>query len=203
MGSPVFPPLAILFMANLEDRAISTFPLKPKVWKRYVDDIFVIWQHGRNELNNFFHHISSVNEKIKFTMKMEENGKLPFLDILLYRTALKKIGHTVYRKPTHTNRYLHANSHHHPSQLNGILKTLISRSKLLTDEEHLEMEIETLRNAFTRYQIDRVLKDNTIRQRLQDDLSNPKVILPYIKKNNRQNWSNITQKRYNTSFSTT
>jgi len=26
------------------------------------------------------------------------------------------LGHKVYRKPTHTNLYLHQNSHHHPAK---------------------------------------------------------------------------------------
>ena len=40
-------------------------------------------------------------------------------------------GHSVYRKPTHTNRYLNANSHHHPSQKQGLIKTLVKRAQHL------------------------------------------------------------------------
>jgi hypothetical protein len=35
-------------------------------------------------------------------------------DVLLMKKPNDSIGHTVYRKPTHTNRYLHADSHHFP-----------------------------------------------------------------------------------------
>ena len=42
MGSPVSPIVASLCMKVIEDLAISTSPVPPRVWKRYVDDSFVI-----------------------------------------------------------------------------------------------------------------------------------------------------------------
>jgi hypothetical protein len=48
-------------------------------------------------------------------MEIEEKGHLPFLDIDVYRKMDGSLGHKVYRKPTHTNLYLHQSSHHHPA----------------------------------------------------------------------------------------
>ena len=43
MGSPASPVIANMYMEALEERALSTFELgKPKVWYRYVDDVFSI-----------------------------------------------------------------------------------------------------------------------------------------------------------------
>jgi hypothetical protein len=44
---------------------------------------------------------------------------LPFLDVLVSRRPDGSLGHTVYRKPTHTDLYLHANSAHYPAQKKG------------------------------------------------------------------------------------
>lgn len=47
-----------------------------------------------------------------FTMEVED-GKLPFLDVLVSRSPDASLGHTVYCKLTHnTNRYLNALSYH-------------------------------------------------------------------------------------------
>lgn len=40
MGSPVSPVVANLCMEIIEDKAIATTPVPPRIWKRYVDDSF-------------------------------------------------------------------------------------------------------------------------------------------------------------------
>ena len=45
----------------------------------------------------------------------KEDKTIPFLDVLLIIQEDGSLGHKVYRKPTHTDRYLHYNSFHHPS----------------------------------------------------------------------------------------
>ncbi|XP_071510232.1 uncharacterized protein [Diadema antillarum] len=103
MGSPLSPIVANLFMENFEETALQTATLRPKVWLRYVDDTFVVWQHGAEEINNFLQHLNSQHPSIKFTMDMENQGDIPFLDTKITRTAQGSLSHQVYRKPTHTD----------------------------------------------------------------------------------------------------
>ena len=42
MGSPISVTIANLAMENVENRALQTFPNPPTLWKKYVDDTFVI-----------------------------------------------------------------------------------------------------------------------------------------------------------------
>ena len=42
MGSPMSPIVANLFMEELEIKALTTSPHKPSLWKRFVDDTFII-----------------------------------------------------------------------------------------------------------------------------------------------------------------
>jgi hypothetical protein len=63
-----------------------------------------------------FDHFNSLHPSIKFTFEVQEDDKtIPFLDVLFTIHDDGSLGHNVYRKPTHTDRYLHYNSFHHPS----------------------------------------------------------------------------------------
>ena len=45
-------------------------------------------------------------------MEVEEKGKISFLDCELHRKEDGRLDVTVHRKATHTDRYLHFDSHH-------------------------------------------------------------------------------------------
>lgn len=150
MGSPLSPVVANIFMDHFEVKALSSAPLKPRKWVRYVDDTFVVWPHGAEELTNFLNHLNGVHERIQFTMETEDANQLPFLDVLVKKKRNGQLGYTVYRKATHTNRYLHAHSHHHPSQLHSVIKTLMKRSESLSDAEHRKVELKQIQNALNR-----------------------------------------------------
>jgi hypothetical protein len=58
----------------------------PKLWKRYVDDILVIWSHNKEHLETFLSHLNNIHPSIQFTVQLEDDqNSLPFLDILLTR----------------------------------------------------------------------------------------------------------------------
>ena len=61
-------------------------------------------------LKIFFHNIKNLHQNIKFTMEEENNGELAFLVTLLKRNT-GKIYVLVYRKPPHTDQYLHYSTH--------------------------------------------------------------------------------------------
>ena len=82
MGSPLSPVVANIFMEDFEGTALVTCDLPPKLWLRYVDDTFVVWQHGENHLGEFLEHLNGLHTRIDFTMEEEVSGKLPFLDVL-------------------------------------------------------------------------------------------------------------------------
>ena len=82
MGSPVSPIVANIYMEAFEDRAINTALHPPRIWRRYVDDTFVVQQKSHKE--EFFQHINEVDTSIKFTMEEAgPDGSIPFLDVLV------------------------------------------------------------------------------------------------------------------------
>ena len=62
MGSPVSLVVAHLCMEAIEEVAINTFEIQPKVWKRYVDDSFCIIK--RNAVNTFHTTLYSIDPHI-------------------------------------------------------------------------------------------------------------------------------------------
>ena len=73
MGTALAPNYANLFMGRFETKALDGWPLKPTLWLRFIDDIFMIWPHGRDELDNFIKYLNSIHEKIKFTSEVSKN----------------------------------------------------------------------------------------------------------------------------------
>lgn len=54
-------------------------------------------------------------------MEIEENGKLSFLQVLVYMKPDGLLEHMFYRKPTRTDRYMNKNLNHYPQTKRGII----------------------------------------------------------------------------------
>ena len=130
MGSPVSVTVANLVMEEIEESALATFDPPPRFWKRYVDDTCTALPAA--SVPSFLNHLNNVNKHIQFTVEEEENGVLPFLDVLLTRDIDGTIETSVYRKQTHTDRYLDFSSHHPLSHKKSVVTSLLSRAKALT-----------------------------------------------------------------------
>jgi hypothetical protein len=78
MESPLAPVVANFYMEHFEQQAISSAEKKPARWFRYVDDTFVVWTHGKDELQEFLKHLNNIHLNIMFTMEVEQNKTLPF-----------------------------------------------------------------------------------------------------------------------------
>ena len=110
IGTKMAPSYAILFMSEFEQKFLENYPLKPYVWWRYIDDIFIIWEHGEEKLKEFLEHLNKQHPTIKFTFDYS-SIEINFLDV-----NVKKCGECLvtdlYIKPTDTHQYLQASSCH-------------------------------------------------------------------------------------------
>ena len=148
----------------------------------------MIWQHGIDELKNFLVHLNAILEQIQFTREVEETQRLPFLDVLVMKRPDGTLGHTVYRKPTHTSRYLNAASHHHPAQLASVANTLAVRSTRIADKEHIAKELHGLRqdleaNGFSSYTVAKAFSRKKTRHNEEIEQEKPRAtaFLPYVR----------------------
>ena len=66
MGGPASSTTPEINMQAYERTAVTTAMRPPKVWERFVDDVYAILK--RSHLDNFFHRINNL-QNIKFTME--------------------------------------------------------------------------------------------------------------------------------------
>jgi hypothetical protein len=124
-------------LRNFEEHIIVAHPhIK---FYRNVDDIFAIIKS--RFLKQILADINSFNQQGQFTVEEEENGSISFLDVLLTRKDIGKLSKKVYRKPTHTDKYLNFQSYHHLSQKVSVIDSLVYRAIRICDDEFLQEEL--------------------------------------------------------------
>ena len=79
-GSPLDPNLANFFMANLENKLLQKeSDTKPKLYLRYVDDIFATFEDQQSS-TTFLDLLNSQHKNIRFATE-KSNGTISFLDV--------------------------------------------------------------------------------------------------------------------------
>ena len=110
MGTKVAPSYAVNYMGAFEHKHVYTYRLQPVLYLRYIDDIFMVWQHGESELKTFFEHMNTCSEHIKFTTE-HSTEEIAFLDTKV-KIEQSSITTDLYTKPTDSHNYLFYNSAH-------------------------------------------------------------------------------------------
>ena len=147
MGLSLSVVLANCYMEVLEEEVLQSAPRKPTLWKRYVDDVFVLWQHGEEHLTEFHRLINGYCEDIVFTVEREKDGCLPFLDVMVKKHS-GCLQTSVFRKPTCSNVYLPYDSHHAPSIKAGAIRCLTLRAHSIASRDDLKAEMAHLKQVF-------------------------------------------------------
>ena len=112
MGTKVAPSYANLFMGELEKNILECSPKEPLLWKRFIDDIFMIWTYSQKELHTFLEYLNRFHHSIKFTMEYSDK-QIVFLDTIVKKsTKNNRLIVELYTKPTDTHNYLHFQSYH-------------------------------------------------------------------------------------------
>ena len=69
MGTPMAPTIANLVMGMLGERLLREFPvhIDPKLWKRFIDDVFSIFIGSNDDLLSFLFFVNTLHLTLKFT----------------------------------------------------------------------------------------------------------------------------------------
>ena len=97
---------------------------------RYLDDIWILWDHGETQFQTFFDILNTHSPAIRLSARVEKNS-IDFLDVTVfkgpqtYETGILDI--KVFFKPTDTHQLLNKSSFHPKHTFAGIIKSQITR----------------------------------------------------------------------------
>jgi len=97
-------------MGDFEEEFVYTYHLQPLLYLRYIDDIFMLWQHGLDELCVFTEYLNTRVNTIKFTKEYSPT-EVSFLDVMV-KIIDGKLETDLYSKPTDSHDYLLYSSAH-------------------------------------------------------------------------------------------
>ena len=182
MGSPLGPALANAFLCYHEGKWIESCPseFRPVVYKRYVDDIFLLFRHS-SHLSKFQEYMNTKHSNIRFTSELESNNCFNFLDILIERSDSGFIT-SVYRKPTFSGVYSNFFSFIHPNFKFSLVWTLLFRSfNICSSYDKFHNELIKLKAIFQNNEYPLHFIDNVVSKFLNRQFS-PKPVIPTVPK---------------------
>lgn len=113
MGSCLSPFLADIFMDSLENNhIINNNNTEILHWFRYVDDCLCFLDCDRVQAENLLQKINNIHPNISFTLEMENNNKINFLDLSISRDPTNQLKFSIFRKPTQTDHAIPDHSNH-------------------------------------------------------------------------------------------
>ena len=159
MGTKVAPNNVTVVLGFLEEKLFVT--LEETIgqhfgnyirmsWKRYLDDCFIIWDRGEDQLTDLFNILNSMSPTLKFTME-SDRSRLSFLDVMIIKNG-DRITTDVFYKITVTKQYLMFNSCHLRHIRNNIPYNLARRlCTIISDAEILDTRIKELQVLLQRH----------------------------------------------------
>ena len=182
MGSPVSSVIANIYMEHFESLAIRT--------SHGGSSMFMMSTVSPGKIKKLQEHLNSIEPHIKFTIELPGTDGLPFLDTLTKPTP-NSIESTVYRKPSHTDRYLDYNSNHPISAKLSVIHTLIHRAKqVCSTPEFLVKEMNHFHNVLrNNHYTTKVFQQGKPQQKTSKKpnpsigkfIEGARVVIPYIK----------------------
>ena len=152
-------------MGHHEEKWLNNYPnSKPLVYKRYVDDIFCLFENKKDS-HLFLDYLNKQHPNIKFDPDPEkENGSLPFLDIQIKKRNEGGFFTSVFHKETYTGLLTNYTSFIPSTYKLALIKTLIHRTYKICNTlelfkaDKIELENTLKRNSFPPIIINRVIK---------------------------------------------
>lgn len=130
MGSPLSPIVADIVLDSVINAAMESLPFEITIFRKYVDDIFMAIP--RNTEQQVVQAFNSIEPRLQFTVEIEQDRKLAFLDMTVIRNADQTLSTEWYSKPISSGRMLNFKSFHQPKHKINVANNFIHRVWYLT-----------------------------------------------------------------------
>ena len=192
MGTKMAVAFANIFMASIEKEILRQSVNKPLTWKRFIDDVFCLWDTNKEKIEHFIEQANSYHSTIKLTAEVSQL-ETTFLDTTVYKgERLEKeliLDVRTHYKPTKTFQYTNYNSCH-PA---GVKKDFVKEEalRLLRTNSTKVVFEENIKNFKTRLAsrgcpsnlVDKILSEVNFAERKNALTQKPKAhknILPFV-----------------------
>lgn len=119
MGAKFAPSLANLFTARWEKEVIDSNPPKElRLWRRYIDDVLLLWDGDQASLENFFTQLNQNDRGISLQFEIS-CSEIHFLDLNIIVKNGRLTTNTHF-KATDQNAYIPLSSCHHLAWLRAV-----------------------------------------------------------------------------------
>lgn len=143
MGSPASPSIAMIGVDYVIEKALTKLSFDIPVLTAYVDDLFMTIPADKSDI--ILTVFNSIDSKIQFTLEEEVSGKLPYLDVLVWRTEEGSLVTSWFRKSYNSGRILNYNSNHPLSQKLGVVQGFLNRAIRLSHDSKVEESVDMVR----------------------------------------------------------
>ena len=133
IGTKKAPPYACIYMDRVKQDFLETQELQPMLWLRFIDDIFFIWTHGKEELKKSMEKFNNFTPNLRFTYESSEKS-ISFLNLII-TVSEQNLKTTLHLKSTDCHQYLHyASSHPEHTKRSVVFSQTLRISRLCSEE---------------------------------------------------------------------
>ena len=153
MGAAFSPNLADIFLSIFFRRFLSDQPVLLPLFKRYIDDIFLLWPAGHN-LPAFIESLNTAHPCLKFTHHSSLLS-VDYLDLVIYKGERHRtsgyLDLRTFQKPLNLYQYLEFSSCHTQSVFKGlVVGECIRYIRTNSSKESYLTQLELFRNRLTK-----------------------------------------------------
>ena len=146
IGSPISPLIANIFMEEFEVKALNSIPYPLHFGSGLL--MTPLSSTRQNTVRTYFSTSTTRTHTYNSQWNQHNKAHFHFWTLLSTIEPDNTFSTTVYRKPTHTDQYLHWDSNHHITAKQSVLNTLAHRAKIVSPtQDKMDRELQHIKTA--------------------------------------------------------